>query len=392
MKLQRTLAFTQRALAQFRHDRRTLAFILLMPLLMILIFGYTFGGDVQNVTVNLVNNDEGIPPTGLDTAPFPMGLHLGELVIDTFDNDTLILYTLEEPELAKQEVDKGKVWAAIIFPENFTETFRSYMLFTDLSARPIVEVYLDGSNPTIAGAVLKTVQQAIQTVLSDLAIQLNQTQVDIPIQLSASYAYGGGDIRFIDYFAPGVICFAIMMVTIMITIILFVNERRNGTLQRLLVSPASEADIVIGYALAFSVIGIFQSIVVLLAAILLFGITIVGNVLLALLVVLLLAFGHQGLGILLSAGARNELQAIQFIPLILFPSILLAGLFWPIESIPSYLQPLSYLIPLRYGIDAERSIMLRGWGIGEIWIDIVILIVFSLLTLGGSILLLKRRK
>ena len=213
----------------------------------------------------------------------------------------------------------------------------------------------------------------------------------MPIAIDQVYAYGGGETRFIDYFAPGVVSFAIMMVTTMITIILFVNERRNGTLQRLLVSPASESEIVVGYALAFAVIGIIQSIVVLMAAILFFDITIVGNIFLALVVILLLAFGHQGLGILLSAGAKNELQAIQFIPLILFPSILLAGLFWPIESIPSYLQPLSYVIPLRYGIDAERSIMLRGWGIGEIWVDILVLILFAVLTLSASVLLLKRK-
>jgi ABC-2 type transport system permease protein len=113
---------------------------------------------------------------------------------------------------------------------------------------------------------------------------------------------------------------------------------------------------------------------------------------LALFVVFLIGIGHQGFGILLSTGAKNELQAIQFIPLIIFPSILLSGLFWPVESIPSVLQPLSYLIPLRYGIDAERAIMLRGWGVGEIWLDLVVLVVFAALTLGASILLLKKRK
>jgi len=87
----------------------------------------------------------------------------------------------------------------------------------------------------------------------------------------------------------------------------------------------------------------------------------------------------------------GKFTAVQFIPLIIFPSILLAGLFWPIESIPSYLQPLSYIIPLRYGIDAERSIMLRGWGIGEIWVDILVLVLFALLTLSASVLLLKRK-
>jgi len=385
MNLRRTLAFTRRALLQFRHDRRTLAFVLLMPLLMILIFGYTFGGDVGNVKVEVANQDVGLAPA------LPQDLHMADNVIDNLNKNTLSIHNSSDPQEARQTVDKGNAWAAIIFPANFTATLIQNLNTSQVSARPVVEIYLDGSNPTIASAVIKTVSQAIQTTVGEIAAKLNVKSIEMPIAINQVYAYGGGDTKFIDYFAPGVISFAIMMVTTMITIILFVNERRDGTLQRLLASPASETEIVIGYALAFAVIGIIQSIVVLVAAILLFNITILGNVLLALLVVLLLAFGHQGLGILLSAGAKNELQAIQFIPLILFPSILLAGLFWPIESIPSYLQPLSFFIPLRYCIDAERSIMLRGWGLGEIWVDVAILVIFAILTLAGSVLLLKKR-
>jgi ABC-2 type transport system permease protein len=251
---------------------------------------------------------------------------------------------------------------------------------------------MEGSNPTISGAIVKAVNEAVLATVKQAAAALNISSIDLPISIQPSYAYGGGDTEFIDYFAPGVISFAIMMVTIIITIILFVNERRTGTLQRLLASPAREEEIVVGYSLAFGLIGLVQSVVILVAAIVLFDITIAGSVVLALFVVFLIGIGHQGFGILLSTGAKNELQAIQFIPLIIFPSILLSGLFWPVESIPSVLQPLSYLIPLRYGIDAERAIMLRGWGVGEIWLDLVVLVVFAALTLGASILLLKKRK
>ena len=390
MRLRRTLAFSRRALLQFRHDRRTFAFVLLMPLLMILIFGYTFGGDVKGIPVEVVNNDTGL--LAGSSPVVPDGLYLAQNITSALDRDVFSLNMNANSSDARQTVREGKAWAAVIFPENFTESFLSTIMTQDKSLTPKIEIYLDASNPTIASAVIKEVTQSVQTTLQELSASLNVAQIDMPIVIDQIYAYGGGDTKFIDYFAPGVISFAIMMVTTMITIILFVNERRNGTLQRLLVSPASESEIVVGYALAFAVIGIIQSIVVLIAAILLFDISIVGNIFLALIVILLLAFGHQGLGILLSAGAKNEMQAIQFIPLILFPSILLAGLFWPIESIPSYLQPLSYIIPLRYGIDAERSIMLRGWGIGEIWIDILVLIVFAVLTLSASILLLKRKK
>jgi ABC-2 type transport system permease protein len=389
MKLQRTLAFSRRALLQFRHDRRTLAFVLIMPLLMILIFGYTFGGDVKNITVEVVNRDDGLHE-GINPL-LPHGLYLGEMMIKNIDEQALSLHENTNLTNARQTVHDGRAWAAVIFPANFTQEFLSSISSQPETVPVKIEIYLDASNPTISAAVLKAVTQSIQVTLKEITTSLNKTQVEIPIAIDPTYAYGGSDTRFIDYFAPGVISFAIMMVTTMITIILFVNERRNGTLQRLLVSPASEGEIVVGYALAFAVIGMCQSIVVLIAAILLFNITIVGDILLALIVILLLAFGHQGLGILLSAGAKNEMQAVQFIPLVLFPSILLAGLFWPIESIPSYLQPLSYVIPLRYGIDAERSIMLRGWGIGEIWVDIVVLILFALFTLSASVLLLKRK-
>jgi len=389
MKLRRTLAFSRRALLQFRHDRRTFAFVLIMPLLMILIFGYTFGGDVKNIAVEVVNQDTGLPP-GTSTL-LSQGLFLAKNITKNFDRNTLSLHENTNINNARQKVRDGKAWAAIIFPANFTQNFLTTLTTQPGTVHPKVEIYLDGSNPTISTAVIKTISQTIQITLKELTTTLNKTQIEMPITIEQTYAYGGSDTRFIDYFAPGVISFAIMMVTTMITIILFVNERRNGTLQRLLVSPASESEIVAGYALAFAVIGVFQSIVVLVAAILLFNITIIGNIFLALVVILLLAFGHQGLGILLSAAAKNEMQAVQFIPLIIFPSILLAGLFWPIESIPGYLQPLSYFIPLKYGIDAERSIMLRGWSIGEIWVDILVLILFALLTLSASVLLLKRK-
>jgi ABC-2 type transport system permease protein len=355
---------------------------------MILIFGYTFGGDVKDIAIEVVVNDTGIP-AGISPV-LPNGLFLAQKITDNFNTDTFFIHTNTNSVNAQHIVHEGKAWSAIIFPANFTENFLTTITTQDMSLSPKIEIYIDGSNPTIAATVIKEITQSVQLTLKGLE-SLNISQIETPISIEQVYTYGGGDTRFIDYFAPGVICFAIMMVTTMITIILFVNERRNGTLQRLLASPASESEIVVGYALAFAVIGVIQSIVVLIAAILLFDISIVGNIFLALIVILLLAFGHQGLGILLSAGAKNELQAIQFVPLILFPSILLAGLFWPIESIPSYLQPLSYIIPLRYGIDAERSIMLRGWGIGEIWIDIVVLVLFALLTLSASVLLLKRK-
>jgi ABC-2 type transport system permease protein len=105
-----------------------------------------------------------------------------------------------------------------------------------------------------------------------------------------------------------------------------------------------------------------------------------------------LGIGHQCLGILLSSGAKNELQAIQFVPLIIFPSILLCGLLFPIESIPQYLRPISYIIPLTYCIDAVRSVMIRGVGIESLCCNVVALFVFLVVMLFGAIMFLRRRR
>jgi ABC-2 type transport system permease protein len=389
MKLRRTLAFTRRILLQFRHDRRTLAFVLVMPLLMMLIFGYTFGGEPKGLKIAVVNHDEKIHIVGQED-----NISIAELIIHNLDNETFTINYYNTLEEARKDLQNTDVWAIFYFPANFsTNIFERFFISGNQNISSQIILRLDGTNPNVDTTIVKGLQSALQETNNQIRIIFNLPSHPDAITIETQYEYTDAeDVRFIDYFAPGVICFAIMMITIMLSILIFINERRHGTLQRLLTSPASETEIVLGYALAFAVIGIMQCIVILLTAIIIFGITIVGNVFLALIIVILIAIGHQGLGILLSSAAKNELQAVQFIPLILFPSILLSGLFWPVESIPSFLQPLSYIIPLKYGIDAERAIMLKGWGIGQVWFEISILIIFAILTLGLSIILLKKRK
>ncbi len=146
-----------------------------------------------------------------------------------------------------------------------------------------------------------------------------------------------------------------------------------------------------GYALAFGLIGLVQSGVVLATALLLFDVQVEGSLALVLLTVFLLGVGMQGLGFLLSANARTEFQAVQFIPIILFPSILLSGVFWPLESVPEVLRPISYLLPLTYAVDGARSVMVRGWGLQEIWPDLAVLLLFAVAMLALSVVLMRRR-
>ena len=247
-----------------------------------------------------------------------------------------------------------------------------------------VTLYLDGSNFNI----VQTVTAAVRSSMSDMMVQ--DMGIAQPVGIAPEMVYGEGR-DFLDTFAPGVISLAVMMVTFMISIISFIHERTTGTLARLLSTPVTEGEVVTGYAMAFGLIGLVQSAVVLATALLLFDVQAEGSLLLVLLTVFLLGVGMQGLGFLLSANARTEFQAVQFIPLVLFPSILLSGVFWPLESVPELLRPISYLLPLTYAVDGVRSVMIRGWGLENIWPDLAVLVIFAMATLILSVALMRRR-
>ena len=381
MKIDRVLAVARKNLRSLKHDRRTIGFLVFMPLLMITIFGYTFGGDVKNIEVYIVN---------LDQAPANQSISAA-IIADLETRDTLDIVRIYGPSdagvdpigIGRDNVKDAKIWATIIFNETFTQD-ATRLAGESSSQSALVRMMVDGTNPNIVQAISNDVLTAIRTALGSRAFVT-------PIAISTDLVYGK-DARFIDFFAPGVMGLAAMMVTFMLSIISFIHERSTSTLERLLTTPVTEGEIVAGYALAFGLVGLVQSAVIILAAVALFSIQIVGNPLTVLLIVFVFGAGIQGLGFLLSSMAKNEFQAIQFIPLILFPSILLSGVFWPIEAVPDVLRPISNFIPLTYAVEGMRSVMIRGWGIGDVWLQIGVLVVFACVMLLLSAYSLRKRR
>ncbi len=386
MRLDRMLAIAKKNLKSLMRDRRTFAFIFMVPFLMMVLFGYTFGGDVKDITFCIVNVDDG----GANGS-FAWSI-IDELNTSSTLKITRIYTSVDAGSdplgLARGKVERAEVWGAVVFGENFTKDAAEsiFKLQHGLPFAPSnLTVYLDATNPNVAAAVSGALQKSLQSVLGDIA------PMNSPLGITSEKVYGENT-EFIDFFAPGIMVLAGLLVTFMLTIVSFVRERSTGTLERILTTPVTEGEVVGGYALSFGLMTLAQSSVILVTAILLFDIQVEGSVLLALFVIFLLGIGSMGMGLLFSAIARNELQAVQFIPLIFIPSILLAGIFWPLESVPEFLRPLSYLIPPTYAVDAARSVMIRGWGADQVWVQLVILAAFALAMLILSTLMLKRRK
>ena len=367
MSFRRAFAITKRIFRGLRHDRRTLALIVIAPVLAMCIFGVAFSGEVKNVAVIVVDSDQGA---------------ISEAVISNLDEETLDIRYMDSRELAVTEVESGNAWAAIVFPEDFTLNVMLKLEGSSLAGDTAIKVQADKSNVNVATEVTRAVTDAAMAAMSQAGKELPVSVDDLPV-------YGRGA-EFIDFFVPGIMAFAVFLLTTLLTLLAFVGERTSGTLDRLTASPMRESEIVAGYGMAFGIIGMLQASLLLIVATLVFKVSIVGNPILAYLVVALLAVVSVSLGILLSSAAKREAQAVQFLPLIVLPTFLLAGIFWPVEAIPSILRPLSYLFPPTHAVEAMRSVMLRGWGLGQIWVQIVALLGFAVVFLAASVRSLQR--
>ena len=181
------------------------------------------------------------------------------------------------------------------------------------------------------------------------------------------------------------------LITVMLTAMSVVRERTSGTLTRILIAPIGAWQVASGYTLAFSAIGVFQAAELFLASILLFGIRFVGNPGVVALVIVLFTIGLQGIATLISTIAKNEAQAMQFVLFLLIPSIMVSGVFWPLETMPATIRPLSYVSPLTYANAALRKVMLAAGGFGQIRFELAVLGAFAVVMLLLSVLSMRRQ-
>ena len=380
MSLRRTLSITKRIFRGLRHDWRAVAMMFATPIIAIVLFGVAFSGDVSDVPVVVVNQDE-----GYQVLPDSVPTSLADAIIANFDANVLKVEQVATEAEGLDRVQRGKAYGLIIFPSNLTSDAYAKALDPSLPINPTIRVDLDMSNVTVANSISKAVGDAMLKSSCSL-------WVEAPISMDTSNVVYAKGAKFRDFFVPGIMAFVVFLLTFILTLLAFVSERTSGNLERLQVTPLRESELVIGYALAFSIIGLLQTAITIAVIVVLFNTMLVGSIFLAFLVIALLAILSLSMGILFSSLAKREAQAIQFLPLIALPVLLLGGIFWPLEAIPSWLRPLSYAMPPTYAVNATRSVMLRGWGVGDIWVELVAMVGFTVAFLALSVWSLHRAR
>ncbi|MGD0247701.1 MAG: ABC transporter permease [Candidatus Limnocylindrales bacterium] len=348
MNALRLAAVVRRIVAQMRRDRRTLALLFLAPLAIIALLGWVLSGSgASPARVAIVNESSN-----------PVGAQVASTLTAALQGQPQIVLETDVPDAAtaRQMLIDKQLDLVVSIPKDF-----------DLQNRRI-ELKTLGLNPPAEAAAIPMVQQALLKVVVDQAGGILPT-------IERSTVYGSPNATELDTLAPVVVGFFVYFFVFILTGISFLRERMGGTLERLLATPVSRAEIVLGYSLGFGIFATLQIAVVLAFVLgrltipaigplpefaIGLGVKMVGNPLIAYLLVLVLGLGAVSLGIFISTFARSEFQILQFIPIVIVPQGLLGGFFWQIEQLPDLLQPVARVLPVTYAIDGLRQVMIAG--------------------------------
>jgi len=385
-------------------DVRTLALVVFLPLFFVLLYGNSFSGSFRDLSIVIVNQDNGLASVRTaEVDRITLSVGLADAFVEQLDRETFDVTILDDPAAAEASVARPGVWAALVFPANFShavvnEALRQAgrrivehegrtvtLLPSDAGEGPSATLVVDDSNPLVTEAVLESFSAAFAGVLATQQAALT------PEGLLDVRPIYGGEIRMLDFTAPGIIGFALTLITVMLTALSIVRERTSGTLTRVLIAPIHAWEVTLGYALAFSLIALVQAAELFLASALLFDVRFVGSPGVVALVIVLFTISLQGIATLISTVSRNEAQAMQFVLFLLIPSIMISGVFWPLETMPAAIRPLAYVSPLTYANSALRKVMLTGYGLGETTMEIAVLGAFAFAMLCLSVLSMRRQ-
>ncbi len=398
-----SLAVARNVLRRIVRDFRTVALIVVLPLFFVLLYGNSFSGSYANLHIVVVNEDNGLASVRTaELGRITLAVDLASTFLDRLDPAVFNVTILDDPDAAIAAVGDD-AWAAIVFPKSFSnavvnEAVRASgerktefegdavtLLPSEPVGAPSTTLVLDDSNPLLADAMLKTLNETLSAVLDTQQSSLTPKSL---LDVRPLYE---GRIRVLDFTAPGIIGFAMTLITVMLTAMSIVRERTAGTLTRILIAPVSAWQVTLGYTLAFTLIALFQSAELFITSTWIFDIRFIGSAGVVAVVIILFAIGLQGIATLISILSKNEAQAMQFVLFLLIPSIMLGGVFWPLETMPTAIRPLSYAIPLTYANSALRKVMLTGSGFADLAFELSVLAAIAVVALALSVLSMRRQ-
>lgn len=365
----RILAIAHKEFLHVRRDAVLPRMIVLLPVVLLLLFGYALNTNVKNIRLGVVDLSRD---------------RVSSRILSNYAAENRFqLIAQPSHEAALQAARAGQVRAILEIPAGALGAARQQ--------QPVpYTLFVDGSDPTFAAQVRAASAAATQDTMAALgAVRAATGTLSMPVNPTLETLYNP-DNRSAVYMVPGLSGLILTLICVMLTALAIVRERETGTIEALIATTVKPAEVILGKLLPYFAFGALDAALVLTIGHFLFGVPLAGSLWLLMLAALLFVLGNLGLGILISTVAGTQTQAMFATIAIIVPSIFLSGFLLPLEGLNRFFSYLSALVPLRYYLQAVRGIMLRGTGFSDLQTAFIGLGLFAVVTLTLASLRFKK--
>lgn len=353
---------TRKEFIHIRRDKPSLVISLVMPIMMLLIFGFAVNTDVNNVKLAIHDAS---------------GTHASQQLIASFTNAHYFsdYGRVDSVHALEDLIKSGEVKVGLVIPTDFDDQLKRHQ-------GSQVQILVDGSDPTIARtaanfaiAIVNSYNRSLTASVKSLSpagVTANPTVLFNPTLESAIFN------------VPGVVGLILQNITIILTALAMVREKELGTIEQLVMTPVTALELILGKLIPYIIIGFYDFTIVLVLSYWIFGITVAGSLLELVALGTIFLIGALAMGMLISTIARNQAQAIQGTLAFLLPSVLLSGFMFPRESMPLFIQWLSALFPITHFLVILRGIIVKGVDITYLWSSTIAMVGIIVLLIGAA--------
>ncbi|MBX9599449.1 MAG: ABC transporter permease [Bryobacteraceae bacterium] len=368
---------------QVLREPRLRAMLFVPPIVQLLVFGFAVNLDVERARIGWMDLD---------------GTQQSRQLLSAFTGSPrfeLVAAPMTGPAF-QELLDRGQVDAVIRVMPGFAADVRR-------GRTAEVQILVDGTNSNTASIVASYASQAIGRYAREalggqqrmrLAAQTLNTgspvRPNMPDLRVETRVWFNPDLRSKDYFVPGVVVNIVTLITLSLTAMAIVREKEIGTMEQLMVTPIRPLELMLGKTIPFALIGFFDTALVVVAALLIFDVPFRGNLLVLFFSTALFLLTTLGAGLFISTVARTQQQAMMSTFLFFMPFFLLSGFTFPVRNMPTAVQYLTLVNPVRYFMDIVRGIFLRGSGVEILWPSMLGLGVLGVAILSMSVLRFRR--
>ncbi|MGA2766248.1 MAG: ABC transporter permease [Spirochaetia bacterium] len=362
-------------LRQISRDPATLGMLLVVPLFLLLMFGFAISLDIKHIKLAVLDHDK-----SETSRTFVQSF----LHSEYFD----LARVIDRESQIDRLLDEGRVLVALVIPRDFGRDVAN-------GQRVEVQAVVDGANGNTAAAAIGYVQavaadysqRAFVRSLERAGVTGMKTTIDFRPRVLFN-----PELRSANFLVPGLIVLILMMTAVLSTTLSIVREKERGTMEQIAVSPVRSFELILGKTVPYLVMSLVAAAAILATSRLLFNVTVKGSWLDLGVVTLIFLFGCLAFGVMLSTLSDSQQVAFLLSSLLtLLPTFILSGFVFPFRNMPVIIQAISYLLPGRYYLAALRAIMVKGVGFQAFADQVLALVIFAAAMGGLSVLRLRRQ-